>query len=88
VLDEIKRIKLTGREPTILGLSQKFHVSRPTIRSHCNAIERKGYMRMEMVEIATRGIPAKLKFTVLEESLAMDIVRKIKDGNDANHKDF
>jgi len=84
VLDEIKRIKLTGREPTILGLSTKFKISRSSIKSHCRAICDKGYMRMEMVEIATRGIPSKLKFTVLEESLAMDIVRKMKDGNNGN----
>lgn len=79
VLDEIKRIKLSGREPTTLGLSKKFNISRPSIRLHCNALEKKGYLRIDMIEVATRGIPAKLKFTVLEESLAMDIVRKMKE---------
>jgi len=81
ILNEIKRIKASGREPTFAELAEKFKQTVPSIYHHVLAMQAKGYVDLEYIEVGTTGKAGGRRITVLEPSYASDMVKRYIESN-------
>jgi MarR-like DNA-binding transcriptional regulator SgrR of sgrS sRNA len=87
ILNEIKRIKASGYEPTYAELARTFNCTKGNIRVACLTMQSRGYIKIEGIEVGKKGKTGRLRFVILEKSIAAELVSEYIKKSRSNHAD-